>query len=196
MKTLFHKSKTLALFLGLFIIAVGCDSNDNEDAAASFDQMGEMMQKSFNVFGAVAVDVLLSPVSETQPAKSQPVYDCDASGTVTYDASGTNLYNLIFDDCDGLSGDVDMGLTTNFTETGFDFSLSLDGNLTEACEMSLNNFSMVVAATESGEDQIVLNGSIGSTCNGEAFSCTFTQDALNEGNEDTLFNDNCSGSVG
>ncbi len=191
MKTYFHKSTTLALFLGLFIIAAGCDSNDNEDAAASFDQMGEMMQKSFNVFGAVAVDVLLSPVS-----KSQPVYDCDASGTVTYDASGTNTYSMLFDDCDGLSGNVDMGLSTNFTETGFDFSLSLDGNLTEACEMSLNNFTMAVSGTESGEDQIVLNGSIGSTCNGEAFSCTFTQDALSDGDEENLFNDNCSGSVG
>lgn len=192
MKTYFHKSATFALFLGLFIIAAGCDSNDNEDVSASFDQMGEMMEKSFNVFGAVAVEVLLSPVS-----KMQPVYDCDASGTVTYDVSGTaNLYNLIFDDCDGLSGNIDMGLTTNFTETGFDFSLSLDGNLTESCEMTLNNFSMVVGSSEGNEDQIVLNGSIGSTCNGEAFSCTFTQDALNEGSEDSLFNDNCTAAVG
>lgn len=192
MKTNFHKSTTLALFLGLFIIAAGCDSNDSEDASASFDEMGSMMEKSFNVFGAVAVEVLLSPTSKTQP-----VYDCEASGTVTYDASGTaNLYNLIFDDCDGLSGNIDMGLTTNFTETGFDFSLSLDGNLTEACQMTLNNFSMVVASNEANEDQIVLNGSIGSTCNGEAFSCTFTQDALNEGNEENLFNDNCSAVIG
>ena len=192
MKPFFNKYSTLALMLSLFVFTAGCDSNDDDDIGASFEQMGEMIEKSFAVFGNVAVDILLNPAS-----KAQPIYDCDFSGTVDYSASSAaNQYDLIFDDCNGLTGNIGLGLVTNFTENGFDFNLSLNGNLTESCEMTLNNFTMDFSSTDAGDDQISLNGGIASTCNGESFSCTFNDDLLDDTSDDSLFNQRCSGSAG
>ncbi len=193
MKSFFNKYASLVLTLSLFVFTAGCDSNDDDDdISASFEQMSNMFENAFSVFGNVAVDILLNPAS-----KSQPIYDCDFSGTVDYSASSTaNQYDLIFDDCNGLTGNINLGLTTNFTDNGFDFNLSLDGNLTEACEMSLNNFAMNFTSTDDGNDQIFLNGGIASTCNGESFSCTFNNDLVQDDVDDAFINQRCTGSAG
>lgn len=195
MRTLFNKTTTFTLLFSLLILASSCDSSDNDDASESFDQMGEMIGASFDVFGNVAVEILLNSVG-----KSRPIYDCDQSGTVDYNNSSTaNLYSLVFNDCNGIDGNVDLGLTTNITETAFEFGLSLDGNLTEACSMTLNNFSMGIVSNPNStteEDQIMLNGSISSTCNGESFSCTFNNDSFTDADENVLFQDNCTTAIG
>lgn len=186
MRTTFKKSISLLAIVSVLAFGAGCDSNDSEDVSMSFDQMGSMIEKSFSVFGGVAVDILLNSIG-----KSQPIYDCDQSGTVDYSMTDNpNEYALVLADCNGIDGNVNLGLTTDITETGFTFGLSLDGTLTESCAMTLNNFSMNVVSTDT-DDQITLNGSLGSTCNGEAFACTFNNDTLTEGTEDSLVRDRC-----
>ncbi|MFK7847720.1 MAG: hypothetical protein AB8G77_20675 [Rhodothermales bacterium] len=194
MRTLFNKTTTFTLLFSLLILASSCDSSDNDDAGESFDQMGEMIGASFDVFGDIAVEILLNDVS-----KSKPIYDCDQSGTVDYNSSSTaNLYSLVFSDCNGIDGNVDLGLTTNISETAFEFGLSLDGNLTESCSMTLNNFSMGIVSNPNStdEDQILLNGAISSTCNGESFSCAFTNDSFSDADQNVLFEDNCTAAIG
>lgn len=191
MKPFFSKTLNFALILGLILISTGCDSGSNDDdASESFDQMGTMIENSFNVFGDVAVDILLTA------SKSQPVYDCDQSGTVNWDATDVNLYDLTFNDCNGISGTTAMGLTTSFDGTSLGFGMSLNGTLTESCTMVLNDFSMDVTSSETGSDQILLSGAISSTCNGEAFTCTFNDDALSENADEALIRDRCSASIG
>lgn len=191
MKPFFSKTLNFALILGLILISAGCDSGSNdEDVSESFDQMGAMIENSFNVFGDVAIDILLTA------SKSQPVYDCDQSGTVNWEANNVNLYDLTFDDCNGISGNTEMGLTTSFDGTSLAFGMSLNGTLTEACTMLLNDFSMNVTSSENGSDQLLLNGSISSTCNGEAFTCTFNEDQLSDASDDGLYQNRCSGSIG
>ena len=193
MKPFFSKTLNFALILGLILISAGCDSGSNdEEVSESFDQMGEMIEKSFDIFGDVAVEVLLGGT-----AKSQPTYDCDQSGTVDWDVTGVaNQYALTFNSCNGIDGNSTMGLTTNFTETSIEFALALSGTLTESCTMTLNNFTMDAASSESGDSEITLSGSISSTCNGEAFACTFNADELTDDAGEDFFRDRCSASIG
>ena len=193
MKPFFNKTLNFALILGLILISDGCDSgSSDEEVSESFDQMGDMIENSFNVFGDVAIDILLTA------SKSQPIYDCDQSGTVDWDvSSGTiDIYDLTFNDCNGISGNTEMGLTTSFDGTSLAFGMSLNGSLTEACTMLLNDFSMSVTSSEDGSDQVLLNGSISSTCNGEAFTCTFNEDQLSDSSDDGLYQNRCSASIG
>lgn len=192
MNNIFLKPTSIALMLGLFVFSSGCDSNKDADASASFDQMGTMMGSAFNIFGDVAADIII-----TSSQKSQPIFDCDDAGTVDYNNTGTpNVYNLVLDGCDGIDGTVNLGLVTDISETGVSLDLSLDGNLTEACTMTLNNFSMRVTSTQSGTSEIVLGGGLASTCNGEAFSCTFNNSSLTSGSESALVEQNCSATIG
>ncbi len=190
MKPYFSKHLSFVLILGLFLISAGCDSgsNDDEEISASFDQMGTMIENSFDIYGGVAVDILLSA------SKSLPTYDCDQSGTVDWDLSNgaTDVYDLTFNDCNGISGSSTMGLTSTFSETTFEFGMALSGTLTESCTMVLNNFSMDLVSNGTENDQIVIGGSISSTCNGEAFTCTFIDDAITDGTDDAFFQNRCS----
>ncbi len=190
MKPFFSKPFSFALILGLLFISAGCDSgsNDDDEISASFDQMGAMFEEAFNIFGDVAVDILLTA------SKSQPVYNCDQSGTVDWDVTSgtTNLYSLAFNDCNGISGSTAMGLTTSFDGTSVGFGMTLTGTLNESCTMTLNNFSMDVTSNQDGTDQILIGGGISSNCNGESFSCTFNDDQLSESSDDAFFQDRCS----
>ena len=192
MKNTFLKPASIALVLSLFVFSSGCDGNDNDEASQSFDQMSTMMGSAFNTFGAVAADIII-----TSSQKSKPIYDCDDSGTVDYNSTGTpNVYSLVLNGCDGIDGTVNLGLVTDISETGITLDLSLDGNLTEACTMTMNNFSMRVTSTQSGASEIVLGGGLASTCNDEAFSCTFNNSSLTSGSETALVEQNCSASIG
>ena len=175
----------------LCFTTLGCDSgsnDDDDDLGASFEQMADMVETTFGVFGEVAAEIFISSVS-----KNQPIYSCD-TGQVDYTQSPVNqdLYELEFQNCNGINGNVDLGLDVEVGTNSFSFDLLLDGSLEESCTLQFANFTESVSGSLEGDDQtITLSGSISANCSGERFSCSFNNDELSEDTEDTLFQDNC-----
>ena len=182
--------------LTLSITLVGCDSNDdNDDPEAAFEAMGEMMASSFSALGFVAADIFLNQSA----TKSQPTYSCQNEGSVDYNPSTTNpdIYTLDFQNCDGTNGTLDLGLSVEATQSSFNFSLLLDGSLTNQCTLTFSNFTeSVVSNVSDGTQSIMLDGAIGATCDGQAYACTFNQTELTiteDGDSDyTLFENSCA----
>jgi|GEM_PF-6154157 len=185
------------LFIALLTFSItlaGCDSNDDsDDPGAAFEMMGEMMASSFSALGFVAADIFINQAA----SKSQPVYPCN-TGQVEYTQSTTNpeIYTLDFQDCDGTTGNIDLGLTIDISETSFNFGLLLDGSLTNQCTLSFSSFNQSVVSSATDQSQsIVIDGAIGASCNGQSYACVFDQASLTvtEDSDDyALFENSCA----
>ena len=187
------------LFLALFAFSLtitGCDSNnDDEDPAVVFETMGDMMSTSFSALGAIAAEIFLN-----QATKQQPIYSCENGGQVEYtELSATPaVYSLDFNDCDGTNGNIDLGLDVSFSETNFNFSLSLDGTLQNECTLQFSNFQESISTNvqdESAQGVIIIDGAISASCDGQSYTCAFNQAelAITEDTDDyTLFENSCS----
>lgn len=187
------------LFIALLtfsITLVGCDSNDDsEDAAAVFETMGEMMSTSFSALGAVAAEIFINQ----SVGKQQPIYSCANGGQVEYNelTSNPGVYSLDFQDCDGTTGSVDLGLTIDITETSFNFGLSLDGSLENQCTLQFSNFqeSVVSDINDQSQGSIIIDGSISASCDGQSYVCAFNQATLNiseDADDFSLFENSCA----
>ena len=179
----------------VFFVFAGCDSNEDEDEfAASFEQMSNMIEESFNVFGEIAVEILLDQV-----AKNQPTYSCSQNGQVDYDESPVDpsLYELEFQNCNGINGNVDLGFDITVSETNFEFDLLLDGSLENECTLQFANFAEnVIAGLEDDSQTITLSGSVFANCSGDRFACTFNNALLSEATADSIIEENCTATSG
>ena len=173
------------------VLLSSCDSNNgDDDLGDSLIPLANMIEASFTVFGDVAADIFTSNITKTLPT-----YTCEAGGQVEYTQSPVdqNIYELNFQECNGINGDVDLGLDVQVEGNTFGLQLLLDGSLEEACTLQFANFIESVTSSLDGEDQTIrLNGLLFSECDGTSFACSFINAELSEETTDTIFEESCS----
>lgn len=195
-RTPMHTLLAAALLMALL---TGCDSDSNGDEVSqeALTQMSSMMGKVQSALTTVLSQIQFTVTASKEAAPSRPAraetFDCPQGGQVLFDGNitttegGTSFdLSMEFDDCNGVSGDLDYAGQGSLTETAYDFSITMNGSLQEQCTLSYNNYSQeVMLDLSAGSSTVVIDGSMGVQCGGSSFTCSFDNVTYNSDGSNT-----------
>lgn len=166
-----------------------------------FDLGNSLTQGTFSV-----LDSALANFESTDSDTIEGTVDCATSGRITFTATIDNIseessvttQTTVFENCDGLNGQIDSVSTADFGAESFSINQIQNGSVSspECEEVTYTDFQLTASINfeESEEDtfdagMFALTGEISGVCEGIAFSCEL--DTLSEDIEAEL-GDSCS----
>lgn len=157
----------LALVLLLTASLAACDSGADEAAPA----------EELTAMFADLQSALTLAFSAGKTA--MPDLNCPQGGTLTVTNNGAtgNSFNrdLAYNNCNGLNGALNMRGTTAFTQQTLTYNVTLNGDLSKQCDLSIDDFNQVVETSFQNPQNatITLNGSMSAQCASGSATCTF-----------------------
>ncbi len=188
MTSIYSQAGTLRVALLIAIFTVGCDGADNGADGVSekaLEDIAGMMTSVSNVLGEISLELDRGTRQKTSSGSGAmpETYRCNSGGHVLYDVAGSATdygWSLIFEDCAGIKGNLDLGL--QFSEPGAQPIVSrfmMDGELSERCTLGFDDWKTASTiafdqTTVAYTGTVELDGAISARCGNERFSCRYT----------------------
>ncbi|HCU23407.1 MAG TPA: hypothetical protein DF383_00175 [Deltaproteobacteria bacterium] len=170
MKAIKKAEKLITLLsLGFMVVSLsvmGCGGGDETAPGSQPPGTSRSFGDGFSLLGGALDDIAAGGTGTTT---------CSGGGTKEITDISLTQTRIVYNNCDGLSGDITI------TDDGN--SIVADGSMNFSsfnCSYTFNNFSQTLEGTD-----VILNGGFTSNCGGASISCNFnnsvnlTQDVAN-----------------
>ena len=151
-----------------------------------------MASSVFDVAGQVAFGVYSDGTTGTSAKK--PTFNCPESGSIDYTvAADQSSYTMVFDDCNGINGELLFGLSFNITQQEVAVDFTLDGSVNEECTLTFAQFQQgAVVNLVDNSSVLSLNGSFSATCDRTAvYSCTYNNLTFTPDQDPSILEQGC-----
>ncbi len=182
-----------------------CDSGGDNGGEISDTALNTFSSMLGNVFSALSLAVTQVGKTDVPAARSaatlspEDTVPCPQGGQldVTGDfGSGPELsfdLDVTFEGCNGIDGALAVSGSGSVAQNQATFNLLLNGSVSDGCTIDFNDFSeQVTTNTLNRTATLMLDGTIGATCEGQSFTCTMNDMQIDENTTGDDFRDVCA----